>query len=281
MSNIVTYDHDKTTVITDIDPQFGSITGGTTVTITGTNIGTVNEVNIDGITCTVSASTSTTITCETGERSAPPEEGNSMEITSDGSQAHIDCNHFLYVDRWSEEATWGGEAIPREGDSVYVPKGMTLLVDISTPILDTVIVEGKIVFADEEDMTFDAYYFVINEGEFEAGTEDAPYQHKLTFTMHGGYYGKQLPHFGNKGIGCLNCKFNMHGQVRTPTWTMLESTISPGDVTFDVLVPVDWVAGEHIVIAGTGFDHYESEEMVIASVAANKTQITVESAFKY
>ena len=51
--------------------------------------------------------------------------------------------------------------MPREGDSVYVPVGMTLLVDDSTPILDTVIVEGKIIFADEKHMTFDAHYFII------------------------------------------------------------------------------------------------------------------------
>ena len=47
---------------------------------------------------------------------------------------------------------------------MYVPLGMTLLVDMSTPILDTVIVEGKMKFADEADMTFDAHYFVINKG---------------------------------------------------------------------------------------------------------------------
>lgn len=47
---------------------------------------------------------------------------------------------------------------------MYVPKGMTLLVDESTPVLDSVIVEGKIQFADEKDMTFDAHYFIINEG---------------------------------------------------------------------------------------------------------------------
>lgn len=47
---------------------------------------------------------------------------------------------------------------------MYVPKGMTLLVDQSTPILDTVIVEGKITFEDVIDMTFDAHYFLINGG---------------------------------------------------------------------------------------------------------------------
>ena len=45
-----------------------------------------------------------------------------------------------------------------------MPKGKTLLVDVSTPILHTVIVEGKIMFEDVQDLTFDAHYMVINEG---------------------------------------------------------------------------------------------------------------------
>lgn len=67
--------------------------------------------------------------------------------------------------------------------------------------------------------------------------------HKLVFTLHGGYFDKQLPTFGNKVLGCRNCKFNMHGKERTKTWTLVASTINPGDTTFDVLETVDWVAG--------------------------------------
>jgi hypothetical protein len=52
--------------------------------------------------------------------------------------------------------------------------------------------------------------------------------------MYGNYYGKQQPMFGNKGIGCLECKFSMHGKKRTPTWTSLASTINAGDNQFTV-----------------------------------------------
>lgn len=69
------------------------------------------------------------------------------------------------MDRWSSSDTWGGEVPPREGDTVYVPPGMTLLVDQSTPHLNTIIVEGgRIVFSDEVDMTVDANYFILIGG---------------------------------------------------------------------------------------------------------------------
>lgn len=132
---------------------------------------------------------------------------------------------------------------------------MTLLVDISTPLLDTVIVEGKIQFQDTQDLTFDARYFVINGGQFEAGTQTDRFEHKLIITLHGGYFDKQLPTLGNKVLGCRNCKFNMHGKIRK-TWTLITSTINPGDLTFTVNEPVDWINGDRIAIAATSFDHY-------------------------
>ena len=74
----------------------------------------------------------------------------------------------------------------------------------------------------------------VNGGVFQAGTEEKPYQHKLTFILYGSYYGAQLPMFGNKGITCHNCKFSMHGTPVTQTWTELSATINVGDTTFTV-----------------------------------------------
>ncbi len=93
------------------------------------------------------------------------------------------------------------------------------------------------------DMTLDAHYFIINKGEFEAGTEANRYQHKLTITLHGGYYDKQLPIFGNKVLGCNNCKFSLHGQVRTPTWTLTANTVNVGATSLTVVEAVDWQIG--------------------------------------
>jgi hypothetical protein len=45
--------------------------------------------------------------------------------------------------------------------------------------------------------------------------------------------------------------------------------------------PVDWRIGESIVVASSSFDHYESEQMTIASISTNKTVITVTQPFKY
>ena len=165
VANKITYSHSLTSTVSGISPAFAPSTGGDVIHITGN--GFVSPiVTIDGINCPLVNSTASEIYCTTGLRSTPPSAGNSFSVISNGNSAILAVSPFLYIDRWSSENTWGNEAIPRKNDSVYVPVGMTLLVDQSTPVLYSVIVEGKIKFEDTKDLTFDAHYFVINGGEF-------------------------------------------------------------------------------------------------------------------
>lgn len=54
---------------------------------------------------------------------------------------------FRYCNLWSDEDSWSGEFAPLEGESVHVPKGVCILVDVdSTPILNAILVEGSMIF---------------------------------------------------------------------------------------------------------------------------------------
>lgn len=73
---------------------------------------------------------------------------NTFVVTVNSNIAVIKSNPFLYGYRWSDESTWGGDFPPTEGDTVYVPEGMVLIVDQSTPPLQLILVEGTIIFSD-------------------------------------------------------------------------------------------------------------------------------------
>lgn len=122
-------------------------------------------------------------------------------------------------------------------------------------------------------MIISAGFIAVDGGKFIAGTEQHPYQHKLTFVMYGSYYGPQLPMFGNKGIGCMECFISIHGQVRNFPWTELASTANIGTNTITVQDPVDWQIGEEIVIASTSFDHYEAERRTITAINGKTIQL--------
>ena len=135
---------------------------------------------------------------------------------------------------WSDEDTWGGEFQPLEGDMVYVPSGLHLLVDVdSTPIFSAVLVEGSIIFAPDsanslKEKKFDAHYIMVRGGYMEVGTEEFPYTSKLTITMHSDKYSPEIPIYGNKVIAVRNGVLDMHGARRDPVWTELESTVEAG-----------------------------------------------------
>jgi hypothetical protein len=51
--------------------------------------------------------------------------------------------------RWSDIRTWGTDMPPIDGDFVFVPAGMNLLVDQSTPKLKGILVQnGTLTFSD-------------------------------------------------------------------------------------------------------------------------------------
>ena len=279
-SNAIEFRQDHTATVTGVSPRYGDIAGGYTLTITGTNLNNAAAtITIDGIDCPVASSTATQITCTVGARASSYTMDNTFSVMV-GPSAAVLQDTFLYVLKWSSAATWGVDIPPVANDLIYVTKGTTLMVDQDTPILEGIAVEGgTLVFSDDLDLTVQAGFIIMNGGKFIAGTEKHPHTHKLTFIMHGGYYGKQMPMFGNKAIGCKNCKFSMYGNPRTKTWTSLDATVNPGDTTLTVMDTVDWIVGEEIVVASTSFVHEEAERFTITAIAG-KT-ITLNKSFVY
>jgi hypothetical protein len=139
LSNAVRYLGSATPVVSLISPNNGTIYGGTTVVFTGSNFDAgVPSVVIDGVSCVVTQVNSTFFTCVTAPRLFLPTQ-NSF-VVKFGTQNALLNDEFLYTMKWSDSRTWGTDLPPVEGDLVYVPKGMTLYVDQTTPRLDGIIV---------------------------------------------------------------------------------------------------------------------------------------------
>lgn len=94
--------------------------------------------------------------------------------------------------------------------------------------------------------------------------------------MHSSVDDPYIPIYGNKVIGVRYGTLDMHGPVRTPTWTKLETTVLPNATVITVQEPVDWVVGEQIAIASTEFDGREGEQRTIIAVSADKKTLTLD-----
>jgi hypothetical protein len=193
---------------------------------------------------------------------------------------------YTYASAWSAESTWGGEFAPMEGESISIPPGLNLLVDIDrTPLLNIIIVQGSLIFVPEEDpdhlREFDAHYIFVTGGKMEVGTEEFPYTSKITITMHSAIDDPYLPIYGNKVIGVRYGTLDMHGIERPVTWTFLESTVEAGGTVITVAEEVDWVVGEMIAIAPTDFNTRHGEHRTIVAVAADKKTFTLDEPLEW
>ena len=211
------------------------------------------SISIDGIACTPTAATATSVTCTTGPRTGAFTLDPHLEIfIQDVGLVANQGHEFRYVSLWSSPTTWGGLSFPIDGESIRVDKGLNLLVDIKhSPVLNLIIVQGgSLIFPSHDDdhdyeQTFDAHYIFLNDGALmEVGTEDEPYMSKLTITMHGERFDPYIPKFGNKCIGVRFSTIDIHGEPRDVTWTELDSTAEAGATTITLLEDVDWRVGE-------------------------------------
>jgi hypothetical protein len=292
ITGAITYSGPQTALLTNISPRYGTVLGGDDVTFTGTGFSATKEdytITIDGIDCPVESATTTSVTCKTGKR--PGLRNSTLEIMiKNKGLVSTQGLLFTYANYWSSETTWGGDFAPIEDESVYIPKGLNLLVDIdSSPLLKAIVVEGSLIFAPHKDDAtherfFDARYIFLNGGTMEVGTEQFPYTSKITITMHGTVKDPYLPIYGNKCIGVKNGKLDMHGPTRTPTWTVLDTTAVAGSNTLTLKEAVDWVAGEYISIAPTDFEVDHAEYRMIKSIdktTPGKPVITLDKNLKW
>ena len=203
-------------------PNNGSALGGDRITISGSHFGTsIADVSVvlNGMPCSVVSVIATQISCDTAPRSSikPVSVVVTIGGAGGGGIALYDAStvYFRYIDRWSSLTTWQYQEPPREGDTVVVPVGQSILVDVSPPLLNLVLIEGEMIFDNKgaschsaweahgmlrkfifpsaslfycTDLTFDAHYIFVNGGLLSVGSEAEPFRNKLTVTLHGDRY---------------------------------------------------------------------------------------------
>ena len=270
IQNAVEYKSSATGKVESLNVEYGSTAGGTSVIFNGQNLDTGGKVVIDGQDCVINVgnSTNTKLECRTSARNDYIK--HSLEVKTSKGLVALMGNNFWYAEKWSDSATWGGESFPRKADSVYVPVGQTLIIDKTVPRLKALIIQGNVVFEDEQDMTFEAEYIIVKDGYLQIGTPQNRFEHNLTITLYGDRKSTTLPGFGSKGIMVQSGRLDIHGKKRNLTWTFLESTVQSKATSITLTEQVDWQVNEQIIIAPTSTDRFHAEQRTIKSIT-NRT----------
>ncbi len=168
---------------------------------------------------------------------------------------------------WSDPATWSGGAVPAAGEVVTIGEGMDVVLDVSTPALHGLNIDGTLSFSDDADLELTTEWIVLR-GELRAGAEGAPHTRNATITLTDNVPDENILGMGDRGIMIVGGVLSLHGD-RENAWTKLARTAEAGSTEIDVLNASGWRVGDEIVLASTDFDPRQAETRRISAISGN------------
>jgi hypothetical protein len=177
--------------------------------------------------------------------------------------------------RWSDPATWGGTRTPQANEIVVIPAGKAVLLDVDSPPLAGLQIDGALYVADGRDLRLTAGWVLV-QGLLRAGLPQAGHQSRFTLTLTGSDEAVNLRGYGNKFLGVgSGGLIDLHGARRDSlAWAKLAAHAAPGDMHIALNTAPDWRVGDELVIAPSGYDPREAERVTVTAVNGSEVRFT-------
>ncbi|MET1259868.1 G8 domain-containing protein [Flagellimonas sp. DF-77] len=174
---------------------------------------------------------------------------------------------------WSNPDSWPSGQVPRQNESVVIPEGQTILLDMDTPSLGSLEIHGELRFVDR-DVRLTARWIMVH-GLLQIGTAETPFQNRATITLTGPE--EDINTMGGRFLIAMHGgQLEFHGaSAQKLSWAQLSKSTAAGDTQLELdQVPIGWTAGDKIAIAPSGYDAFETEERTISRVEGRTVTIT-------
>ena len=211
---------------------------------------------------------------------------------------------------WSNPATWGG-TVPATGAHVHIPSTLAVTLDVDPAPLGSIMVEGTLRVAARNTQVRAGWILVTgSSGRLEIGTESTPFANTFDLTLDGQVtvldgngqvrtvsnptgIGNQVRvqpveyHVMDMGMGgrflgaADGGTIDIHGSSASKrSWTSLSGDVAAGATTITLAdAATGWQIGDRIVIAPSGYDPYEAEDVTITAISG--AQVTVTPALRF
>lgn len=158
--------------------------------------------------------------------------------------------------------TVSATALPTSGSRVTVPAGATMVLDRATSRLGRVEVHGTLRLLPGADL--DAESIAVH-GRLLAGSALAPTD-DVTVRLRGVAAQLGREHTGTGGLEVHGGTLTLVGATRPTAWTRLAETAGAGSRSLLLARAPGWRPGDRLVVAPTGVDPSEAEQVVVDSV---------------
>jgi cell migration-inducing and hyaluronan-binding protein len=164
---------------------------------------------------------------------------------------------------WSDAATWGGR-LPEVGESVIIPAGRRVRLDVSPPRLKSLQVNGGLIFEDAN-LNLLADWIVVR-GELRVGTANHPHARKAAIVLTAEDAHENVIGLGTKFLAAVgHGLIALHGELRVRQ-ASLGAIAEPGIDHILVDRWVDWRPGDRIQIRPAREQMGQTEERTIVGV---------------
>ena len=197
----------------------------------------------------------------------------------------------------AEKQQWAA-GTPSNFDDVWIPKSRRVVLDVSTPILGRLIIEGILIINASSSVNLTATWIEIKGGSLiiaacdQFGNVIGPFEGRTTITLlgtnqklaaiHGNnpretpelILGREALQMGPAVLGVMGT-FIAKGKPVSNTYLPLEMTADRGAMSAKVVGQVGWVPGNEVVITPSDYDAHEAEVRTISNVTRTSTGSTI------
>lgn len=183
---------------------------------------------------------------------------------------------------WSSPAAWGGR-LPATGDTVTIPKGRHIVLDVSTPRLRGLRIEGTLTASQSRDVGITADHVVVLGGRLTIGTAASPYLRRAVITLTGSSAADipGVPGIGNKVLGVIGGCLELHGAPSARNWTKLGADAVKGSRTITLAEAPGWKTGDEIVIATSSTKMNEFDRATVSAVSGKTVTLAQPLKFRH
>src|SRR3990167_7278383 len=145
---------------------------------------------------------------------------------------------------------------------------MDVVLDVSPPALHGMNLNGKLSFADDNDLELTTEW-ILMRGELQVGSESDPHTRNATLTLTNNVPDENINGMGDRGIMVVGGVLSLHGD-RENAWTKLSAAAEAAGTRIDVLDASGWRVGDEIVLASTDFNPRQAETRQIKAIRGNR-----------